>query len=233
MSLIVCRNATFAYENYIACKDLNFTIEAGDYLSLVGRNGGGKSTLIKGLLKLKSPISGEVSLGGGLVQNEIGYLPQQSQAQKDFPANVYDVVLSGTLNSLGAKVFYGKREKLLAEEKMEALGIIDLKKKSFKELSGGQQQRVLLARALCSTKKLLLLDEPMAGLDPVVTSDLYNLIGRLNKDFGLTIIMVSHDLLGSVKYSNKILHLDVKQLFYGLVNEYIETDIYKNFKEAI
>ena len=173
--LIKVENLTLSYENMTVVKDLSFTVESGDYLCIVGENGSGKSTLVKSLLSLKKPVGGEITFGGGLRRNEIGYLPQQTGAQHDFPASVGEVVISGCLNSMGFRPFYTDRERKKAAENMERLSISDLKKRSFRELSGGQQQRVLLARALCATSKLLLLDEPVSGLDPMVTAEMYEL----------------------------------------------------------
>ena len=225
-NLIKCENLNFYYERHHAVKDVSFDVNEGDYLSIVGENGSGKSTLMKGLLGLKSPSSGEI-LFNGIKQNQIGYLPQQIPENFDFPASVYEVVLSGCLSSKGLSPFYGKKDKKKTLENMDKLGIRNLSKTSYRDLSGGQQQRVLLARALCATEKLLLLDEPVSGLDPLVTAELYQLIDRLNKDYGVTIIMISHDILSAVKYSNVILHMNTSSLFFGDVAKYKETAVYK------
>jgi zinc transport system ATP-binding protein len=226
--LIECKNVDFSYDGKPAVSGLEFTVNEGDYLCIVGENGSGKSTLIKGLLRLKSPSRGEISMGGGLRANEIGYLPQQTVAQKDFPASVFEIVLSGRRGSKGIIPFYSKIDREIALKNMEKLGIIDLKNRCYRELSGGQQQRVLLARALCATKKLLLLDEPATGLDPIVTNDLYTLIKKLNTD-GTTIIMVSHDIDNAVKYASHILHLRNSQIFFGKTADYLFSDICKTF----
>ena len=194
MDLITCKNISFVYDGVPSVKNLNFSVEQNDYLCIVGENGAGKSTLIKGLLRLKKPSSGTIRLGNGLLTKEIGYLPQQTTVQKDFPASVYEVVLSGCLNRLGVKPFYTKKEKKITNENLRKMGIENLKNCCYRELSGGQQQRVLLARALCATKKVILLDEPVAGLDPVVTQSLYELIRQINEDMGITVVMVSHDI---------------------------------------
>ncbi|WP_353095185.1 metal ABC transporter ATP-binding protein [Tissierella praeacuta] len=225
MSLIICRDVSFAYEGKIVINNLNFHVEMGNYLCIVGENGSGKSTLIKGLLRLKAQEKGEILTGDGLKFNEIGYLPQQSIIQKDFPASVYEVVLSGCLNNLGLRPFYGKKEKLIANKNITRLGLNNIKNSCYRELSGGQQQRVLLARALCSTKKLLLLDEPVAGLDPLVTQELYSLIKQINEDMNITIIMVSHDIGSAVQYASHILHLKNEQLFYGKTRDYMKSEI--------
>ena len=202
--LIKVENLTLSYENMTVVKDLSFTVESGDYLCIVGENGSGKSTLVKSLLSLKKPVGGEITFGGGLRRNEIGYLPQQTGAQHDFPASVGEVVISGCLNSMGFRPFYTDRERKKAAENMERLSISDLKKRSFRELSGGQQQRVLLARALCATSKLLLLDEPVSGLDPMVTAEMYELIADINRS-GVTVVMVTHDVRAALKYAGHIL----------------------------
>jgi zinc transport system ATP-binding protein len=229
MALITCQDASFAYEGNIAVSDLSFQVNSADYLCVVGENGSGKSTLIKGLLRLKTPQSGSVLMGDGLKPDEIGYLPQQTAAQKDFPASSYEVVLSGRMGARGILPFYSKSDKDIAEKNIERLGIGKLRDLCYRELSGGQQQRVLLARALCATKKLLLLDEPVAGLDPVVTGELYRLIADINKSEGLTIIMVSHDIQSSVKYASHILHLKNTQAFFGKTEDYIKSSAGRRF----
>ncbi|MBO4251797.1 MAG: ABC transporter ATP-binding protein, partial [Clostridia bacterium] len=204
-----------------------FDIESGDYIAIVGENGAGKSTLMKTLLGLLPPVSGEIVFGEGLKKNEIGYLPQQTVVQKDFPASVWEVVISGCLSKTGLRPFYNKEEKKAALENIEKMGLTDLKTRSYRELSGGQQQRVLLARALCATKKILLLDEPVSGLDPIVTAEMYELIEKLNKD-GTTIIMISHDIRSALDYANKILHVG-KELFFGNKKDYLLSAIGKRF----
>ena len=229
MALITCRDAAFGYDAGVVLSNVNFTVETGDYLCVVGENGSGKSTLMKGLLGLKPPLSGGVLIGGGLKAKEIGYLPQQSAAQKDFPAGVLEVVLSGCQSKRGPRPFYGRPDKQAAKESMEKLGIGALKKRCYRELSGGQQQRVLLARALCATGKLLLLDEPAAGLDPLATGELYDLIRMLNQEQGLTIVMVSHDIRSAVAYASHILHLGSCQLFFGTTQAYLSTGLAQRF----
>ncbi len=223
MALIACRDASFSYEGNIAVSGLNFTVERGDYLCVVGENGSGKSTLMRGLLKLKAPRAGSVTMGDGLKPSEIGYLPQQTAAQKDFPASAYEVVLSGRLGARGIRPFYSKHDKAVVEENIERLGVGELRSRCYRELSGGQQQRVLLARALCATKTLLLLDEPVAGLDPLVTQELYRLIESVNRETGLTVVMVSHDVRSAVKYASHILHLSTEQVFFGKTQDYTKT----------
>lgn len=219
MALIRCEDLTMKYDGQTAVDAISFTVEPGDYLCIVGENGSGKSTLIKGLLGLLKPVGGKITFDG-IAQSEIGYLPQQTLAQKDFPASVYEVVLSGCLKPGFA--FFTKQDKQRAMDNMARLDIADIRKKCYRELSGGQQQRVLLARALCATKKLLLLDEPAAGLDPVITSEFYTLIKALNQG-GLTVLMVSHDIRSAVQYGNKILHMAMQSVFFGSAHDYLDT----------
>lgn len=228
MALIACKGLSLRYENRLAVEDVSFEIEAGDYVCIVGENGSGKSTLLKGLLGLKTPDAGSISYGEGLKQRMIGYLPQQTVVQKDFPASVYEVVLSGCLNRRGMRPFYSSAERQIAERNMERLSVGALRKKSYRDLSGGQQQRVLLARALCATEKLLLLDEPVTGLDPVVTSELYAMIRQLNLE-GVTVVMVSHDITCAVHNAGKILHMGTSVLFYGPAQDYPDSAVGRRF----
>ena len=229
MALIKCENVSIGYEGQTVVRDLNFHIDSGDYLCIVGENGSGKSTLVKSLLGLKSVESGRILFGDGLKQNEIGYLPQQTDVQKDFPASVYEVVLSGRLNSRGLKPFYSREDRNQAYEKMEMLGIRELEKQCVSALRRGQRQRVLLARALCATKKLLLLDEPVTGLDPIVTTEFYELIREINRGSGIAVVMVSHDIESAVKDATHILHLQEKVLFFGTAEDYRKSRVGRNF----
>ncbi len=230
MALIKAESLALGYDNGIIVKDLDFEVNAGDYLCIVGENGSGKSTLMRTLLGLQNPKGGRIILGDGLTKKEIGYLPQQTQVQKDFPASVREIVISGCQARCGLRPFYNREEKGLAEKNMERLGITDLSARSYRELSGGQQQRVLLARALCATQKLLILDEPVSGLDVKVTAELYTIIKELNHD-GITIIMVSHDIAAAVKYASHILHIG-DQIFFGTRDSYLESRQGKLFLEA-
>ena len=230
MALIKAESLALGYDNGIIVKDLDFEVNAGDYLCIVGENGSGKSTLMRTLLGLQNPKGGRIILGDGLTKKEIGYLPQQTQVQKDFPASVREIVISGCQARCGLRPFYNREEKELAEKNMERLGITDLSARSYRELSGGQQQRVLLARALCATQKLLILDEPVSGLDVKVTAELYTMIKELNRD-GITIIMVSHDIAAAVKYASHILHIG-DQVFFGSRDSYLESRQGKLFLEA-
>lgn len=220
MPLITCQNLSLGYDGREIVHNLNFEVNAGDYLCIVGENGSGKSTLMKTILGLQSPLGGKVLFGDGMKQNEIGYLPQQTIVQKDFPASVWEIVLSGCGNRQGLRPFYNKAEKQLASDCIEKMGLTSLTKACYRELSGGQQQRVLLARALCATQRLLLLDEPVSGLDPIVTAEMYGLIEHLNKHDNITVIMISHDIDAAVKYADHILHIG-KTVFFGTKNDYI------------
>ncbi len=223
MSLINIKNISLSYENMTVIENLSFNVENGDYLCIVGENGSGKSTLVKALLSLKKPVNGSIEFGDGLKQKEIGYLSQQTGAQRDFPASVKEVVLSGCLNSRGFLPFYSRKEYHRAIRSMKRLGIDDLMNRSYRELSGGQQQRVLLARALCATKKLLLLDEPITGLDPMAAAELYELISKINKS-GVTVIMVTHDISAALKYANNVLCMRENDYFFGSVMEFLTSD---------
>lgn len=229
MALIKCENISIAYEGQTVVHDLSFEVGQADYLCIIGENGSGKSTLVKSLLGLKAPAGGKIILGDGLKQNEIGYLPQQTDVQKDFPASVYEVVLSGRLNSRGYRPFYTSSDRAIARENMDLLGIRDLEKQCFRDLSGGQKQRVLLARALCATKKMLLLDEPVTGLDPIVTQEFYQLINEINKKSGIAVVMVSHDIESTMAYASHILHLQETALFFGTADAYRKSKIGQAF----
>ena len=225
-----CKDVTLGYENKVVAKNLNFKIDQGDYLCVVGENGTGKSTLIKTLLGLIKPLNGEVIANvQGKNHKGVGYLPQQTQAQKDFPASVWEVVLSGVLNNDHRCQFYNKKDKPEAEKNMEKLNILDLKKRCYRELSGGQQQRVLLARALCATDSVLILDEPVTGLDPAASMELYETIKDLNKKENVTIIMVSHDIKNALNYATHILHLEQENDFFGTVEEYKKSNVSNMF----
>ncbi len=220
MTQIQCENLTLGYGLQVVLSGLSFEVNEGDYLCIVGENGSGKTTLMKTMLGLTKPLSGSIRFGEGLSSRDIGWLPQQTDVQRDFPASVKEIVLSGTLGRGGFRPFYSKEDKALAETAMERMNITKLKKRCYRELSGGQQQRVLLARALCATQKILLLDEPVAGLDPVVTADMYELIDSLNKNDGVTVIMISHDVDKAAQYASHILHIG-SELFFGTREEYL------------
>ncbi|MBR2990659.1 MAG: metal ABC transporter ATP-binding protein [Solobacterium sp.] len=222
MALITVKDLALGYEGQKIVGGLTFEVRTGDYLCIVGENGSGKTTLMKTLLKLQDPLSGTIELGDGLLRNEIGYLPQQTLVQKDFPASVREVVLSGCLGKGGFHPFYTREEKALADKQMERMEVLDLADRSIRDLSGGQQQRVLLARALCAADKVLVLDEPVSGLDPRVTEELYTLIEKLNKG-GITVIMISHDIDAALKYASHILHIG-KTVFFGTKEDYLKSE---------
>lgn len=228
MSQIECKNLIIGYEGKAIRDSFNFSVNKGEYLCIVGENGSGKSTLMKTLLSLQKPISGEIIFGDGVSKHEIGYLPQQATVKRDFPATNFEIVLSGCVNRLQNRPFYGKVEKDFAINSMKRMSIYEYKDKCFRELSGGQQQRVLLARALCATRKVLLLDEPVSGLDPIVTYEMYELIKDLNEKDNITIIMISHDMNDAIKYASHILHIGEK-IFFGTKDEYLKSDLAKMF----
>jgi len=220
MALITCEKASFAYEGRTVIEDLDLNIERGEYLCVIGENGSGKSTLIKGLLGLISPVRGRVSYGDGLRSCEIGYLPQRTDVQNDFPASVWEVVTSGCRSRFPFLTAGLRRQ---ASENIDLLGISSIRNSSFIELSGGQQQRALLARALCATRSLLLLDEPVAGLDPLVTREMYDVISMLHKERGLTVVMISHDIAASLQYADRILHMSHGATFLGSPKSYLQS----------
>ena len=222
MFQLICDQVSVGYDGKAVLQNLNFTVNAGDYLCIVGENGSGKSTLMKTILGLQPPIAGKIETGDGLKQNEIGYLPQQTAAQKDFPASVQEIVLSGCQARCGLRPFYNQQEKQLARENIQKMQIESLTKRCYRELSGGQQQRVLLARALCATRKMLLLDEPVSGLDPKVTAKMYQLIAELNRREGISIVMISHDIAAAVQYASHILHIG-DTVFFGTKEDYLKS----------
>ena len=219
MAQIICRDLAIGYEGKTVVQNINLSVKKGDYLCVIGENGAGKSTFMKTLLGLLPPVSGKIEFYDGLKKNEIGYLPQQTEVQKDFPASVREIVLSGCQNRVGMRPFYNRSEKKRASEMMEKLQITNLANRCYRELSGGQQQRVLLARALCATKKILLLDEPVSGLDPKVTDEMYRIVEKINREDKITIIMISHDIKAAMKYASHIVHIGEK-VFYGTKQEY-------------
>lgn len=213
MAQLICENLTLGYNSNIVLENVSFSVEKGDYLCIIGENGSGKTTLMRTILRLQKPLEGQISTGDGVLADEIGYLPQQTQVQRDFPASVWEIVLSGCQSRCGKRPFYNKEEKRLALEAMKRMEIEALAKRCYRELSGGQQQRVLLARALCAAQKMLLLDEPVSGLDPSVTQEMYELIEQLHKD-GITIMMITHDVEAAKKYATKILKVQDKTALF-------------------
>lgn len=233
MELFVCEQASFGYDGKAVVEDLNFSIQEHEYLCIIGENGAGKSTLVKGLLGLLPPMSGKVSYQNGLKANEIGYLPQQSTLQDEFPASVMEVTLSGCLNQKKHHFRYTRKEKKMAMVQLKRMDMLKLRKKSYKECSGGQKQRVLLARALCASDKVLLLDEPTKGLDPVATKMFYDRIEDIYENMQMTIIMVSHDVQVALKYATKILYVQQNHMFYGSKEQFMNSAIGKMYMEEV
>lgn len=232
MQQITVRDLSLGYEGKMVFENLNFTVSSGQYLCIVGTNGSGKTTLIKALLGLKAPRAGSIDFAENLRAGGVGYLPQQTPVQRDFPASVQEIVLSGCLNRHTFRSFYTPADRALARGNMEKLGIFDLAEHSYRDLSGGLQQRVLLARALCATRSILLLDEPTAGLDPNATLEMYELIATLNREHGVTVIMVTHDFPAAVKYASHILHIGHDPVFFGSTAEYLKSDAMRRFAPA-
>lgn len=228
MAQIICKDLSLGYDSNVIVKNLNFTVNAGDYLCIVGENGSGKSTLMRTLLSLQKAISGKLEFSDGLTSDKLGYLPQQTFIQRDFPASVWEIVLSGRCSKEGFKPFYSKEDKAIAMQNIKKMEIENLKNRCYRELSGGQQQRVLLARALCATTKALLLDEPVSGLDPMLTNQMYELINNLNKKEKITIIMISHDIESALKYATHILHIG-KVIVFGTKEDYLNSNVGKSF----
>jgi len=229
-----CQNLSFGYDGHVAISGLNFSVQTGDFLLIAGENGSGKSTLIKGLLKLIPPMEGSIAFSPEFKPYQTGYLSQQAAAKQDFPAGVFEIVLSGNAGKYGFFPFYRQADRRKSEENLRLLGIENLKDRCFRELSGGQQRRVLLARSLCAAEKILVLDEPFAGLDPLISAELYRLLAQINRERGMTIIMASHDI-EAASCATKVLHLQRRQLFFGGMDEYLKSETGKGFfvkKEA-
>lgn len=227
---IICKDVTLGYGTHILAEHVSFTIEEGNYICIVGENGAGKSTLLRTMLGLQEPLSGAIVFSGGLTRNKIGYLPQQTFVQRDFPASVREIVQSGCQGRCGLRPYYNREEKQLAAKAMEQLEITPLAGTCYRDLSGGQQQRVLLARALCATDKILMLDEPVSGLDPKMTEVMYQLVARINRERGITVVMISHDVKEAIPYASHILHMG-REWFYGTSEEYRKSKPGKLFLE--
>lgn len=230
MSQIICKELSLGYDGHAVSEHVSFTVEQGDYLCIVGSNGSGKSTLMKTLLGLMPPLSGEIVFGDGLQRRDVGYLPQQTEAQRDFPASVREVVLSGTTGGR-FRPFATAEQKLLADRQMESLGILPLAKRPYSRLSGGQQQRVLLARALCAAESVLLLDEPISGLDPQAARELYDTVRRLNRQRGITVIMITHDL-SAIADAHRVLCMSGTPTFFSSVEDYMKSPLFPGRKEG-
>mgnify|MGYP001163281610 CR=1 FL=1 len=229
--LLTCRDVSLGYEGHPVLEHLNLTVSSGDYLCVVGENGSGKSTLMRGLLGLLPPLSGAITQAPELKNGAIGYLPQQTRAQRDFPATVWEVVLSGYLNRRGIHFFYTSAQRSGALMNMGKLGILELKDHCYRDLSGGQQQRVLLARALCSASRLLILDEPITGLDPAAAQDLYKTLSYLNAQEGMAVVMVTHDLRSALRCARTVLHIGRSSWFYGTADDYLRSPEGRRFSE--
>ena len=227
--LLDCRDVTLGYEGRPVWEHLRFQVHSGDYVCIVGENGSGKSTLVKSLLGLLHPMAGEIVRSPSLRSGAIGYLPQQTKAQKDFPATVTEVVRSGFLGAGGHHLLYTPAQKATALLNMGKLGVLELKDRCYRELSGGQQQRVLLARALCAAGELLILDEPVTGLDPAAAQDLYRTLAYLNKTEGIAIVMVTHDMENALRCAGRILHAGQKEHFFGTTQEYLNSPMGRRF----
>lgn len=227
-SYIICDDISYTYDKKEAVTNISFNVEENDYLCILGENGTGKSTIVKMLVGLLKPTGGKI-IYNNIKRTQIGYLPQTTNTDPSFPASVREVVLQGRCEKLGRKFFYSSSDKITADEKMKLLGIGKIRDQNFSNLSGGQKQRVLLARALAATDKLLILDEPVSGLDPIVTSEMYEIIEKLNKENGIAVVMISHDTKTAAKYAKHILHIKNEQLFFGKTEEYKETELYHEF----
>ncbi len=228
MALLTCRGLSLGYDGKEILRELSFEVNAGDYLCIVGENGSGKTTLMRTILGLQAPLKGRIETGEGFRLSEIGYLPQQTVVQRDFPASVWEIVLSGNLGRMGARPFYGREEKRRAREAIEKMELTPLTRRCYRELSGGQQQRVLLARALCAARRALLLDEPVAGLDPRVTAEMYEALERLNREEGVAVIMISHDVEAALRYADHILHIG-DEVYFGTREDYLASPLAAGF----
>ena len=228
--LIVCRDVSLGYEGQTVLSHLDLIIRDGDYLCIVGDNGSGKSTLLRGLLGLLAPQAGEILRAPELERGAVGYLPQQTRAQRDFPATVFEVALSGCLNQKGSRFFYTRAQKSQTLMNLGKLGVLEWKDKCYRELSGGQQQRVLLA--LCAAGRLLILDEPITGLDPAAAQDLYKTLDYLNRTEHMAIVMVTHDLAPALRSAKTVFHIGQRGTFLGTVADYLASPQGRRFREV-
>lgn len=228
MALITSENLTLAYDSGVVASGVTFTVEAGNYLCIVGENGSGKSTLVKTILGLHPVFGGTLTVSPETRKSGIGYLPQHTPAQRDFPASVREIVRSGCLRRAGMSPIWRASDRKLADEAMVRMGIDHLAGKCYRELSGGQQQRVLLARAYCATGQLIVLDEPIAGLDPLAMTEMYNMIADMNRE-GVAVVMVSHDVAAAVNYASHILHMSKTTTFFGTAEAYLTTPVGQQF----
>ena len=217
--LMEAKHLDIGYGKKVIYGGLNFSVKAGDFICIVGPNGAGKSTLVKTLLGLIKPLNGEIRFYG-LKRGLIGFLPQEIKIDENFPATVFEIVLSGNLNRLGKRAFFNQDERKHALSKMKLVGISELKDRHFVELSGGQRQKVMLARALTATQDLLILDEPSNSLDRKSTKELYATLKKINQN-GITIMMITHDLDHGNLIGNKILALR-DTFYYGATDDFVK-----------
>jgi len=232
MVQIKCADAAIGYDGKKIAEGISFEVEGGDFFCIVGENGSGKTTLMKTLLGLNKVVSGKIEFTDRAAGERLGYLPQQSEERRDFPITVEEVVRSGCVGSLGYKPFLTRADKQTARDNMFRLGITQLAKTPFERLSGGQKQRALLARALCAVDDIILLDEPVSGLDPKASEDMYELISELNENHGVTVIMITHDVAAAIKYADKVLYMAEKPIFFGSAREYAESSVCALREEA-
>lgn len=222
MAILTAKKVKIGFGENVVIKDASFSLDEGDFACVVGTNGSGKSTLIKAILGLIKPMSGTIEYGEGLTQTTIGYLPQETRPDANFPATVEEIVLSGCLGHMKMRPFYCHKEHEHVRESLRTLGIDELAKASFMKLSGGQKQKVLLARSLSATKKLLILDEPSNNLDYKSRKDFYKTLKKLNSEQGLTIIMITHDLDADDLIGNKVVAISDGVAKIAATAEYLE-----------
>ncbi len=204
MACLTCDNLSIGYSGTPVASGISFSVSPGDLLCILGKNGIGKSTLVKTLLRLIPPISGRLELSGHHTGCGVGYLPQRGETQRDFPASAGEIVLSGRLARIGSRPFFSKEDRQAALDALERTDALELRDRPFSQLSGGQQQRVLLARALCAASRIVVLDEPTNGLDPDAAKGLYDLLETLRHD-GLAVIIVSHDVSEALSHATHVL----------------------------
>lgn len=235
IEIITAEDVTVRYNSIDVLSHLTFTVLKGDYIGLVGPNGSGKSTLIKTILGFIKPVTGYIQVFGHSLTalqdwDKIGYLPQKMTSfNPNFPASVEEIVSLGLLSKKRFPKRFTKEDKVLIERAMELLDIIDLRKKLFGNLSKGQQQRVLAARTIVNQPELLILDEPTTAFDPEIRESFFSLMEDINKNKGVTIILVTHDIGSIGKYAFKLLYLDKTIIFYGSFDEFCKSERMSHF----